>query len=189
MGAKEKTNMQFLHSFMDKIALERKEEISRSKTIKPLNLDGLNGAESTGNFYFFKFAELYTHDIVYAHKEESYGFSLDKEVTLPKGLQLMVSPWAMQRLPQFFPEPNKFQPSRFMPENAAGRHPYAYIPFSAGPRNCMGQKTAMIKAKTILAHVFRSFQVELVNPPEQMIPMGSIIIFPKDGLNIKLKSR
>ncbi|CAG7838589.1 unnamed protein product, partial [Allacma fusca] len=57
------------------------------------------------------------------------------------------------------------------------------------PRNCMGQKIAITKAKIILAHIFRNFTVELDSPAETMVPIGNMILYPKDGLKIRLKKR
>ncbi|XP_013913094.1 PREDICTED: cytochrome P450 4V2 [Thamnophis sirtalis] len=57
---------------------------------------------------------------------------------IPKGTDVIIVPYALHRDPDNFPEPQEFKPERFFPENSAERHPYAYIPFSAGLRNCIG---------------------------------------------------
>lgn len=59
-------------------------------------------------------------------------------VVLPAGTQIHIFIYNLHRDAEQFPEPNKFDADRFLPENAETRHPFAYIPFSAGPRNCIG---------------------------------------------------
>lgn len=58
---------------------------------------------------------------------------------MPKGANAVIVTYALHRDPRYFPEPEEFRPERFMPENSMGRPPYAYIPFSAGLRNCIGK--------------------------------------------------
>ncbi|CAG7715314.1 unnamed protein product [Allacma fusca] len=116
-------------------------------------------------------------------------FRLDNETLVPPGVDIAMSPWLTHRDPNIYPEPENFLPSRHTPENSSGRHPYAYIPFSAGLRNCIGQRFVQAEMKTVLANVFRHFRVELADPNEIVVPLPELIIRPKKDIRVLLKSR
>lgn len=60
---------------------------------------------------------------------------------IPKNTFIAIHVHEIMNDPDHFPNPEKFDPDRFLPGNSSNRHPYAYIPFSAGPRNCVGKTT------------------------------------------------
>lgn len=98
----------------------------------------------------------------------------------------------MGRDEKIFPEPNTFKPERFEAgfRGAEKVSPYAYIPFSAGPRNCIGQKFAMLEIKTMLTNVLRHYQLEYVgNKEEQLELIAELILRTKDPIMFKIKPR
>ncbi|XP_074601655.1 cytochrome P450 4c21-like [Brevipalpus obovatus] len=76
---------------------------------------------------------------------------------IPKGVSVVIPVWSIQRCPEYYPNPNSFIPERYTTEGQAGRSPYLYLPFSGGPRGCIGQLYSWFEMKTIMAHILRNF--------------------------------
>ncbi|XP_067946150.1 cytochrome P450 4V2-like [Watersipora subatra] len=108
---------------------------------------------------------------------------------IPKGTAVFTLIMKLHRDPRVFPDPERFDPSRFTSENCTQRSPFAYIPFSAGPRNCIGQKFAMMELKTIVATLLRNFNIESVQSREELKINPALVIEPVDGIRVKLTSR
>ncbi|XP_054714095.1 cytochrome P450 4V2-like [Uloborus diversus] len=79
---------------------------------------------------------------------------------IPGGTGLVINLYMLHRDPNHFPNPELFDPDRFLPENSIRRHPFAYMPFSAGARNCIGQRFAKAEMKCLVANILRRFQIQ-----------------------------
>lgn len=100
------------------------------------------------------------------------------------GTQVDVEIYSIHHHPDFWEKPQEFDPDRFLPENTAKRHPFAYAPFSAGPRNCIGQNFALNEEKVILAQILRYFDAELDPDHEVNFGLESTL---KSSTDVKLK--
>ncbi|XP_074042277.1 cytochrome P450 4C1-like isoform X2 [Leptinotarsa decemlineata] len=80
-------------------------------------------------------------------------------VILPKGSSVYFTPHYIHRNPKYWTNPLKFDPDRFSPDEIAKRHPCTFIPFSYGPRNCIGWKYAIFSMKIIIATIIREFKI------------------------------
>lgn len=105
------------------------------------------------------------------------------------GTTVHVMLYQLYRDPAYFPDPEVFQPERFAPENAKALPTYAFIPFSAGPRNCIGQKFAMMEMKILLCNILRQFHVTSQVPREDLKVTMDVILRPENGNILKLVPR
>lgn len=94
----------------------------------------------------------------------------------------------LHRDPRYFPNPEVYQPERFL-SNSQKPPPFAYIPFSAGSRNCIGWKFATMVVKASILSILRAYRIESVDSPDQLRLISSIVLINKYGIRIKISPR
>jgi cytochrome P450 len=114
-------------------------------------------------------------------EDEINGFSIPAKGTVT------VNQWVTHRHPDFWDEPEKFRPERFLPGHPE-RHKFAYFPFGGGPRVCIGNTFAMLEGPLVLATIIRKFRVELV-PGHLVVPDPTFTLRPKYGVQVCLSAR
>ena len=123
-----------------------------------------------------------------------YGRFFEKDTVIgndvvPKGTNLMVSTYGLHMDERYWTKPEEFIPDRFMKEECIKRHPFQYLPFSAGPRNCIGQKFAMMEIKLVLFNVLRQFSFTTSQSVDQVKLQEQVILHSSNGLWLKVHRR
>ena len=105
---------------------------------------------------------------------------------IPKGMHISITIRIIQRHPDIWENPNEFDPLRFHPSNVEGRDALAYMPFSAGPRNCIGQNFAMNEERVVVASIVHRFRVSLEEGHKvEIVP--KVILRTKDDIKVNLE--
>jgi cytochrome P450 len=110
---------------------------------------------------------------------------------VPAGAHIIISPYALHRRPDYWPEPEAFRPERFVADasNAAAERPkHAYLPFGGGPRICIGNSFAMMEHAIVLAAVVRRWRLESI-PGHEVRTEPRITLRPRGGLPMRVLRR
>lgn len=106
---------------------------------------------------------------------------------MPAGTDVFICSWLLHRHPAYWESPDAFLPQRFAPEQDARRHRYAYLPFSAGPRHCIGESFAMAEMLIHLAVV--AAQVRPVPPEARDLALETgVNLRPRDPLRLRFEA-
>jgi cytochrome P450 len=107
---------------------------------------------------------------------------------LPRGWLAFVIPYVLHRLPAYWTDPEAFDPERFLPERSTDRPKFAYLPFGAGPRQCIGNHFALVEAQLIVATLAQRYRLHLV-PGHRVEPWPLITLRPRFGMPMAIERR
>lgn len=125
---------------------------------------------------------------VWAFERDALGPDTLAGWPIDEGATVGVVTYALHRHPGHWDNPEGFDPDRFLPERSAGRHRYAYLPFGAGPRQCIGMGMALMEAAIVLATLRQRYRLELL-PGQRLKLAPSITLRPAEPLRMKLRRR
>ena len=106
-----------------------------------------------------------------------------------KGTTIEIPVYAIHRHRRIWPDPDRFDPSRFAPEKEAEQASCQFLPFGAGPRICIGFAFALLEATVLLAIFLRAVRFETVSSDYLPIPEDRVVLVPKGGLSLRVTER
>jgi cytochrome P450 family 4 len=160
----------------------------RSRAVQPTDLQSMQYTERV-----IKEVLRYFDVLPMFSRSNAEDFQLPSGHVLPRGCQTIFWLPAVHRNARLFPDPDRFDPDRFLPENSHGRHPFAFLPFSAGPRNCIGQRYAMMFLKTVAASLVPRLRFEVADGgPRRLQDVRlkmNLTVSVRGGANIRVRRR
>jgi cytochrome P450 len=159
------------------------DETLGGRSIRDLeDLDSMRYAEQVINESLRLYSPIHSISRVALEDDTLGGFPIDK------GAMIYVSLYATHRLASLWPEPSRFDPERFTEPEIAGRPRFAFIPFAAGHRNCVGATMAMIELKLVMAQIAQRYRLRLA-PGARVVPAAGTTMHPKYGMNMLIERR
>ncbi|NXP18603.1 CP3AT protein, partial [Scytalopus superciliaris] len=111
-------------------------------------------------------------------------------VTIPKDMVVMIPAFVLHRDPEYWPEPDEFRPERFSKENKEGIDPYTFLPFGAGPRNCIGMRFALLVVKVAVVVLLQNFSFRTCkDTPIPLVLDSKGFVQPKKPIVLKMVPR
>lgn len=114
---------------------------------------------------------------------------VNDNLEFPAGTNFAINVWQINKDEEQYPNPEKFDPDRFLPENVLKRHAYSYIPFSSGVKNCIGFKLATLQIKIIIVWILRNFEIFTTDKVDDVKLLFGITTVTERNYNIILKRR
>ena len=111
-------------------------------------------------------------------------------ITIPSGVDVFMPPYVLHRDPALWPDPEKFDPDRFSPQNRDFQEPYSYMPFGIGPRQCIGFRFALLEMKTAMLKILSKVKFQRAVDTASQLKFRSVLIMqPRDPIRLNIVSR
>jgi len=107
---------------------------------------------------------------------------------IPKYSVVNIMPWVTHRHPAFWQHPEQFHPDHFAPEQVQARPRFAYLPFSGGPRQCIGNEFALMEAQLVVAMTVQRYRLRLAVPDTTVEPEVHLTLRPRGGLPMHIRA-
>jgi cytochrome P450 len=177
------TSLSWIHYLLSQHPTERaklRAEVERvlgGRTPTMQDLDELHYTEQIVNESLRLYSPIHSISRVALEADTLGGYSI------PQGATIYVSLYATHRLAEFWPDPDRFDPERFRPEENERRPRFAFIPFAAGHRNCVGGTTAIAELKLAVALLAQRYELDLA-PGHRVEAAAGTTMYPRYGMNM-----
>lgn len=137
----------------------------------------------------FETLRMYPPVPVIAREVQENVTLVSKPYVVPAGATVVIGQFKIHRRPDIYKNPDVFNPDNFLPSVTQNRNYYGFIPFSAGPRSCVGRKYAILKLKILLSTIMRNFKISSSCTEADFKLQADIILKRTDGFRISIEKR